>query len=1520
MPMKDPSVLAPPPAEDVVEMEIKIEKYRSLLHSERGIKEVAPAFEQGDIDRDSMLELLKFAVKYQMQYGGRGKYLQELKEHLPDFYETLINDPEVHEDMKDGLVSTYRVSRRSWDEIRKYAELFNLSREDIIEISQAVITKRLGAKDEIGDFGHYERRVADVNTIELESPLIVTPYAYEAAVLQGVVQRLNLPRQGSAKVDADGQQKWEGEPEYQWAEDLGEIRSHGRVSLKMWEHPEIQSAMLQRANMYGISEYALDRLDWCPLSKEFCALLAVNKAAINKACSSLQLIQGLYQSDDSQVNIALHLKWQFGKADVDIMKDDQVICTAEETIKRVLLTGEDEKVLKEQGFHDAGSLIAKIKENFVISPEFLSSEEYLDAFKTYVINLLNARSIRGHGNDNYHERLVRLLDEPDLAFFVSDEQVHLAARDGFIDGYMISGGLEMARKYLQRFSIPLTEVFVVIEQEVNNCLCNNDLKRVLELQQVLSLSSEYMGDAMEAFIRSLMNSLSFERIKELKEKFALDDAYVESVAVTEYETLLSFEDFSRAAELKVAFSLPDAIEIKVFETTIRENNWERLNELRNHFDSCFKLYDEFVALQKSIANNFEISQRERTQASIKLAGLAEYGNPGIVDYFVAEIKAEPKEDDTINSRTGMSNQRMEAFTVLYHLDNPDANGALFNLLTNQGISSSVKRSIAKRIFVRDRNFMDERTRLSYKKWLESVDTKDLDFEDLSFASSVEMIPSADLRAKARDQVVAALEYFGQQHKGVTREWIDKYSAIPRDVFMQLYLFTSGDPVLMAKFQKVYEVIEKQTTLKNNLLFGVVNMALMKIENMQNVLNMLWKIEFGDEKDDAVALSDFLRQMVFIDAIDRSNNLPPGYSEGDLRVIYGVEETQAPEIAKADEAEEKNWKLYGVFSRRNKSLKELVKNLGEVTTEKIQAILPNKEIIVEKITAVMEQWSGDLEPIFTYLARYPQLRDYISEMMVHFDTAESWQEWRYSLANGTVKDQVGFLSPEQLAVWQENHCTELGDIAVAESGTDKPAHIRQLLVDAVLRDKHLGDKQANNQARLEETYKKIGQEPEKSIEILESVVAEVEGQVKNLDVAIQFGSLPKVKQALESFFLLSGKTKLNAKTKSALGTILSLLPKDIAKNVLEAYQSAEGSAVEINGVKEVAVEKILSKDLRKRLAGRITEIEKQKAELDKQTDLLIDLGLKSEDLEKPAPVFQKRQELKALLDILRLSSLSNKLIATNRISEKVRIKEGGETILSVIENLKKQFKGSAFEQDLNNIEFSLKERRDYSEKRRLAMIVSDNPQILWQAGKYPLGCGSCQNYESGCMAESLLGYVGDAHIKVMYLLDINKLPEEYRKRMETEPVGEVLASIPATELLPTTLARSIIKLAKTAKDGPAVYVEPIYSSVYKADLSMDRYFEMFTKFFVSEPMNAKLTHGVGSDLVKMPSSRNQEGQYEDGAMGGAANGGMGIQHGGYFVSTKFIEVARDATPEEAEIAEKMRRSSYSPMDYDFEAVA
>ena len=271
-------------------------------------------------------------------------------------------------------------------------------------------------------------------------------------------------------------------------------------------------------------------------------------------------------------------------------------------------------------------------------------------------------------------------------------------------------------------------------------------------------------------------------------------------------------------------------------------------------------------------------------------------------------------------------------------------------------------------------------------------------------------------------------------------------------------------------------------------------------------------------------------------------------------------------------------------------------------------------------------------------------------------------------------------------------------------------------------------------------------------------------------------------------------------------------------------------------------------------------------------------------------YQKRQELKSAIDLLRLLDLSNKLIATNRIAEKEG-KKGGETITSVLERLKKYFKDSPIVQDISNVEFILKEKIDFGEKRRLAMIFTDNAQMLWQAGKYPLGNGSCQHYAEGSYANQLMGYVGDPNCKVAYLVDLNRLPQDIRNEIEERGIEEAKDRISKQDLLNASLARSIIKMTRDRKNEPVVLLEPTYTVVYKGDVSMDRYFNLFVDLMVAEPMKAKMARGGGNDSVIKGRSLSPEGQYEDLDLNGV----------------KFIHKLNKPTKEEMEVMERIRSS-------------
>jgi len=204
---------------------------------------------------------------------------------------------------------------------------------------------------------------------------------------------------------------------------------------------------------------------------------------------------------------------------------------------------------------------------------------------------------------------------------------------------------------------------------------------------------------------------------------------------------------------------------------------------------------------------------------------------------------------------------------------------------------------------------------------------------------------------------------------------------------------------------------------------------------------------------------------------------------------------------------------------------------------------------------------------------------------------------------------------------------------------------------------------------------------------------------------------------------------------------------------------------------------------------------------------------------------------------------------------------------------------------------LKEKIDFGENRRLAMIFTDNPQMLWQVGKYPLGNGSCQHYAEGSFAIHLMGYVGDPNCKVAYLVDLNRLPQDVRSEIEEKGFDEVKDRIPKQDLLNASLARSIIKMVKGPKGEPVILLEPSYTVVYKDDVSMDRYFNLFIGLMVAEPMKAKMARDGGNESVTKGASLSPGGQYED----------LDLN------SVKFINKLSKPTKEEMEIIERIRSS-------------
>jgi hypothetical protein len=476
--------------------------------------------------------------------------------------------------------------------------------------------------------------------------------------------------------------------------------------------------------------------------------------------------------------------------------------------------------------------------------------------------------------------------------------------------------------------------------------------------------------------------------------------------------------------------------------------------------------------------------------------------------------------------------------------------------------------------------------------------------------------------------------------------------------------------------------------------------------------------------------------------------------------------------------------------------------------------------------------------------------------------------------------------------------------IAATPSDKPKQVFRFL-EGALREGHIyneyivgSDRHKFIQEKLQQAYGLISEHPTQKDTILNSAVEAISGDIEKIDSIIRFSTLPKLEQALLHF--AEGKTvPINAKSKNLVGFLSQFLSKEKIKEVEKNYREAEA-----NNVSGVGSGRIIDASAREMLKNKVDEIQKKYQET-VDTEIISQYGLKKDELKNIGQFYQKRQELKALVDLYRVSAVDIKKIATNRISD--RFEEKNETLTKVLLGLKNYFKDNpAFVQDIENINAVISQREDVGAKRRLAMIVTDSPQMLFQVGKYPLGCGSCQNYEgSPDWNKSLAGYVTDAHIKVSYLIDLNKLPDPIKQEIESKGFGEVKESIPHQDLLEASVARSVIKMTKIGAVGePALFIEPTYSSINKGDLSMDKYFNIFLELMISEPMKIRLVRGGGSDRVLVPKSRNPSGQYEDGKDGDAGNAGMGIQTGSYTMPARLINKFTPITDDDRRLAARI----------------
>lgn len=1141
------------------------------------------------------------------------------------------------------------------------------------------------------------------------------------------------------------------------------------------------------------------------------------------------------------------------------------------------------KRIREQADYFSADELLLMQKEFDFTSEIEEDPEAQSAIKKLLLNILNS------GSGNAVPKAVQVVKEFHISrTILNSDEIRNAC----------SKCMEFSISYSHMDSIVmLQETFGGFESAFTSEKVENRLKT--KLVKCLSGSPAYVNYALR-LVKLYSKHLPSVALLTIIHSSEIQSSARKSIARMFLDIILDrLKNTPTRASMAMLREIAECFDITVeesidelYEDALRKRDAATLCALAVHFPNVYAAKNqEVIATSKVRAFDGSLSISEREHALDLLAGFEQHQGIGAVAEFSALLRQ--NSDGTQVDARGLSAAQEAALLLLLRLDNAASNNALFAFLLDKNPHAHVRLQILRELSKDDRNFLTEQLRKALRRFCAPESPRD--WNDLNFLEAMQAVRSSELRGLLLERSAPKILSTSRRDQSWTNLRAQIAPNVPMAAFERVcYLAdrTENSGVIIW-FNTLYADAKGESN-QANLLYAITHAC--EVENqvlLERFMSLL--VGMNPQAKEAVAeCTAAMRKVTFIDSIPRLVNAR-GYDHN------GDEHADHDEDSADNQVSQQASISFGqIFEGKVSSWNEMNRRLSDAVSIAFKKVLPHPDITANKIEAVTTRW-GDLEPIFTYMRRYPQLRSYVAEMVVHFDNTESWKGWRYDIKNPKVRDQIGWLTETQRGAWIRDYIAEVGDFEVKAGETSKPAQIRQLLLDAIAGDRHLANEQAAgaqfpwSQDILGRAFGKIMANPDQARELVDAEMRSVEKYESAIDSVVLANGAQKIDQLLSGLLVPGDVVPVNSRSKNALKTLKPYLTDDAYLSLIKKIKFSGGSPV--------PSDVLLPAEMRTAVQERIhlAQSDAQKSE-----DLLRDIGL---SLSSPLPeLYKRRAEAQAVKNLLRLTVLEPRNIALNLLAEGKKKGEGG-TIVAALTDLKKVYKGSGFLQDIGNIEAVLTQSAEDTGKRQLALVVSDNPSLLWQSGKYPLGNGSCQHYAEGSTAQALMGYVGDAHTKVGYLFDVRALPEEFQSRMRGGvTLQAMLDDIPPLDLLRATIARSIIKILRAPNKTPAIFIEPVYSVVNKSNRGMDRYFELFTEFFIASEMDARVTRG-GSELnLRVPASRNPSGQYEDGAYGGADHAGMGIQNGSYTLPARFVDGRRDTTAEAKEIYESMRWSS------------
>lgn len=705
---------------------------------------------------------------------------------------------------------------------------------------------------------------------------------------------------------------------------------------------------------------------------------------------------------------------------------------------------------------------------------------------------------------------------------------------------------------------------VIISKIKNYGYQPKNLQEIFDIKKKFSIDDQTFAEFARNLILEDLKSGNLDNMMKTQEIFSISDEKLltpEYAALAEQALVANFERGDRESieKIKEKF-LPDLDTTKFIQDQytgcFTNKRWDLFVKLKSYFPECEQIFQDLFTGIKNMAKNNELPFSERHEIFDMLAGLAENGEASVSQEFSEIISARTKQKKAPDSKWGLDPLQESAFHTVMRLDNPDSNNALFGLAFNENVNSTVKYAVLKKLLRNNSSFLNNQSKENLHIWLYSASPKKADWRDMQFVGEIQKIPSAELRDKSLKSL-SIFKNFDLSAFSLYKTWSEKYSNIPQNVFLQVleFCWTCESEKLLDKFQKLFTSIRKESSKKDNLLYGITNVLEIDPQILKLLGEKLETLDFGS-KQDANLLSKLFRQVAFLNKIEQIKNYRH-YDNNEDNDDYQESDDQPSSVKE----QEISPKILEIFDIETKGIEELNSLLKKITTKKIQEILPNENITAEKIEAIEKEW-GDLEPIFTYLGRFPQLKEYVAEIVAHVDTAEGWKNWRYDLNNEGVKKQIGHLSEEQLEIWKGDYFSEIGDIMVAETGSDKPRQIQHILQEAILQHRHIFNPEMDQNKNefvsktLEAVFAEMAKTPDKQSEIIGRYIIDISSDARSIDAIINFNNLPRVRQGVESVLSTSAEITPSSKIKNTISFISVFLPAELRKVLEDNYSRLE----------------------------------------------------------------------------------------------------------------------------------------------------------------------------------------------------------------------------------------------------------------------------------------------------------------------------------------------------------------------------